>query len=192
MSEVIRWTPVTPALTHFHSFVSLEFDLGEDRGTATWGAPLPELPDPHPSPWQTVVLTMLGIPRREPDLQPVPVSCTFSGVVNFQFLQDDFAPKTTTDEASRNRYDVRTLRGAGYADRGEDENCYGAFCLWESKDSPLLRKLAGRWDPWPHRPPDERQQWFRHYQTSCDELGTFELVACGVIVERLASTTGAP
>ena len=102
---------------------------------------------------------------------------------------DDFEPKISEAEVLDHLFDtadcvdVLGFKGRSFGYEGDS---IGAFCLWECDDSPLLSKLLARWQPW--RLLEERRAWLRHFRTSCDELGEFEIVARGVTVQRLDDT----
>ena len=180
--RVCRWHPIQPELTHFHDIVSLTFDFGTDRGTSDTYRPFVERPVPGSAwPWQRAVLTFKGGPHDG----IVPVRCTFDGLVYFNFLQDDFQPLINEPGPWRNSYDLAALQGVGgYNIQDPEDDSYGAFCLWECESSPLVDHLVTRWN----RGQDvERRSILRHFETSCDELGTFELVAGDVTIEQLGS-----
>lgn len=184
--EVVRWQAVEPELTHFHDIISLDFDLGSNRGASDTLTQVSLPPEKGQSwPWQRVILTFWGGPLDPEHRQAVPVRCTFDGVVYLQFLQDDAHP-AFSDEDQQDLHAVSGLRGVpGYSQRflSHDDSAGGAFCLWESKDSPLLRRVverAGRYCAI-----SETGPCLRHFKTSCDELGSFEIVAGDVTVERV-------
>jgi hypothetical protein len=50
---------------------------------------------------------------------------------------------------------------------------------------PLIEHFVTRWNR--GHPVESRRSIFKHFETSCDELGSFELVAGDVTIEQLAS-----
>jgi hypothetical protein len=79
----------------------------------------------------------------------------------------------------RDSYDVAALQGvAGFYIQEPEDDSYGAFCLWECENSPLIEDLTARWN---NRPSDEGRTLLRHFETSCDELGLFQFVAGDVV-----------
>ena len=180
-----RWRPVEPELTHFHDIISFDFDIATDRGTSDTYEPVATRPDPGGLwPWQRLLLNFWGGPLGGEHRRALRVRATFDGLVYLTFLQDDFLPKISEPEAQLDSYDQDQLRGVpGYAQDRLDDDSVGAFCLWECETSPLVDKLISRWQPW--RPLAERRPWLRHFNTSCNELGFFEIVASDVKIERL-------
>ena len=180
--QICRWHPIEPELTQFHDIISLTFDIGSDRGTSDTYRPFVERPPlGSPWPWQRAVLTFNGGPHG----RIVPVRCTFVGLVYFNFLQDDFAPRVGHHpEPWRTSYDNAALQGVeGFHIRDPEDDSYGAFCLWECDSSPFVEHLVARWNG--GKPIESRRAILRHFETSCDELGTFELVAGDVTIEQL-------
>jgi len=181
LQRVRRWRPIEPELTNFHDIISLTFDIATDRGTSDRYRPFTEKLPGTPWPWQRAVLTFQGGPHDG----IVPVRCTFDGLVQFEFLQDDFLPKMGDPGPWRDSYDVAALQGvAGFYIQEPEDDSYGAFCLWECENSPLIEDLTARWN---NRPSDEGRTLLRHFETSCDELGLFQFVAGDVTVEVLDS-----
>jgi hypothetical protein len=188
---VRRWKAIEPEMTHFHDIISLTFDMGSDRGTSdTYGEATTRPNNSDSFPWQRMVLSFWGGPLSA-ERPAVPVRCTFSGLVYFRFLQADFAPKMDEPEAQLDLFDRESLRNAaGYSHRDDLPDSMGAFCLWECDDSPLIDQFISRWEPW--RPLAQRRPWLRHFHSSCDELGEFELVAGDVTIERLEHSSDGP
>jgi hypothetical protein len=185
--EPVVWHAVQPELTHFHNIIAFDFDVGVDRGTSDTYGPLTLPPgEGKPWPWQRLVLTIAGGPRDE-DGRTLRVRCTFEGLVYLRFLQDD-VEGSIDQEGDRGLYTISDLRGvAGYNQEhlGDDTSTSGAFCLWESYDSLPLQRLtesAGRFSA---IRPGAEGHWLRHFRTSCDELGTFEIVAGNVTIEQI-------
>lgn len=177
--RVCRWRPIEPELTHFHDIISLTFDPATDRGTSDRYHQFTEKLPGNSWPWQRAVLTFRGGPHD----QIANVRCTFDGLVQFEFLQDDFLPKVTEPKPWRDSYDVAALEGvAGFYIQDPEDDSYGAFCLWECESSPLVELLTARWN---NRPRGDGQNLLRHFEISCDELGRFQFVAGDVTVERL-------
>jgi hypothetical protein len=181
-----RWRAVEPEVTHFHDIIGLSFDIAGDRGISdTLGQVTIRPPSGGEWPWQRVALEFWGGDAREH--RAVPVRCTFVGVVLFNFVQDDISGGYEyLDHHRRNDlYDISTLQGVpGFSvSNGTTERDYGAFCLWECPDSPLIDALVSRGAHW--REIEERRPWLRHFQTTCDELGRMEVVSGDVLIERL-------
>jgi hypothetical protein len=126
------------------------------------------------------VLTFNGGPHG----RIVPVRCTFDGLVYFNFLQDDFQPPIDEPGPWRNSYDLAALQGVeGFYIQDPEDDSYGAFCLWECDRSPLIEEMVTRWNR--GQPVESRRSILRHFETSCDEVGVFELVAGDVTIEQL-------
>lgn len=181
VERVCRWHPVEPELTHFVDIISLTFDIGTDRGTSDTYRPFVERPSPgSPWPWQCAVLTFNGGPHG----RIVPVRCTFDGLVYFNFVQDDFDRPMSERAPCRNSYDLAALQGVeGFNIQNPEVDSHGAFCLWECDSSPLIEDMVAWWTR--GRPLEDRRGILRHFETSCDELGVFELVAGDVTIEQL-------
>ena len=116
----------------------------------------------------------------------VPVLSTFDGLVYFNFLQDDFVPPSASLHLGATVTTWGHCRGLKASTfRTPRVDSYGAFCLWECDSSPLIEHLVTRWNR--GRPVESRRSILRHFETSCDELGSFELVAGDVTIEQLDS-----
>jgi len=177
------WRAVEPELTHFHDIISLEFDIATDRGTSDTYQPIVVPPAGGQSwPWQCLTLTIRGGPLDAEHRQAVPIRIVFDGLVYFRFLQDDFQPRLDEPDSTTDIFEREPLRGAAGYSSLDLPDSVGGFCLWECDDSPLVRKFVQRWE---RRLGRKDGRWLRHFRTSCDELGEFEVVAGNLTIERL-------
>jgi hypothetical protein len=191
--EVV-WRPIEPEITHFHDIISIDLDIAADRGISdTYATVTLPLAEGERWPWQRVVLTFWGGPLDVEHRHAIPVRCTFEGVVYLRFLQDDAHPTLDEDEARQDVYEDSGLQGVpGYSQQhlSEGSRGGGAFCLWEAENSRLLGRLvrrAGRHS----RTNEANGPWLRHFRTSCDELGSFEIIAGAITTERIEDFSAA-
>ena len=119
------------------------------------------------------------------------VEVTFNGCVHFSLSQ--FVWMSPNDQIrgedlrTKESYDFRTIRNSGIVEYDGFLD-HGAFCLWVSDDTPLVRRLI---KPWTN---DDNflnvEQPFRHYKLMCDRVGTYEIVAVECIISpEIAGTS---
>jgi hypothetical protein len=186
--ESLTWRPVEPERTRFHDIVSFDVDLQSQRGTTARSDTATAPGSGARTLWQTIVLTISGGRIDDEHPRPVPVRIIFEGVVFFRYVEGEFgypevlAYPLPTKVAEW--YETGSLESAGFPVT-EERNRYGAFCLWECDDSPLVEQLVKHWQR--DFPLAERRAMFRHFRTSCQALGTLDVVARAVSVTALSS-----
>jgi hypothetical protein len=172
---------------------SISLDIEGKRGTSDTYDHSIEFESTDLLPWQLITMEVYRDDLGPDSMTLLLTQIEFTGVVYFQFVQDDFSGI----DKSSDLYDVSPLNEAGFhidmRPFGESDGWskHGAFCLWSTEDSPLIRKMAAAWAI-PEHPIELRARLLKHYRISCDETGEFNLVARGVAVTNLAPVLGQP
>lgn len=189
----LRWIPIRPDLTNCNNIESVNLSLDRERGGNEWALPtLENFERGGDDLWQSAVVSMVS---DDPNSGPMEelllkVKLTFENLVAFKFFGFEPFPNSY-DIRSRtdyvNLYDCRRLtRDSGYSVDpswldADGFSRTGAFCLWECLDSPLVDETIGHWfTQWRI---EARRKLFRHFELSCDDLGTIEVVCMRAKIE---------
>jgi hypothetical protein len=193
----VVWRAVQPQLTHCHAIEEIRFDVHEERGTTDSFTDSIDFSPSEAWPWQGIVMTILG-GRLDTVNTAGPVELDFTGVVYFQFIEAEFVtdqmaellhpPNTEVwyDHAGLDEsagFNPSALESAGLIVDGRSR--VGGFCLWECESSPLVDRLVAGWRK-PGTTFEQRRSVLRHLKMSCDDTGSFHIVARSVSVKRLA------
>jgi len=193
--RLVLWRAVQPQLTHCHSIQEITFDIHEERGTTDSHTDSIEFSPIEAWPWQRIVMTIFGGSLGKVNTAG-PVELDFTGVIYFQFIEAEFntdhVAKTSMPEDVDVWYDQNGLdESAGFGSSPALESLivngrarFGAFCLWECDNSPLVDRLVAEWRK-PGTTFEQRRSVLRHFSLGCDETGSFEIVARSVSVKRL-------
>jgi hypothetical protein len=186
----IAWYPVEPSLTHCADIRSIEFDIKSGRTSeALRDDDLETFKSGQPWLWQRIQMTLVAQASAEdaPGVAFLDTSITFRNVVMFHFQEFEFGGGSVIEDVMSQGGDSifhkeSLTKEAGFFVTGEISS-YGAFCLWVCDNSPLVDRVISRWKTWTSL--EGRQSVFRHYQISCDDLGTFHIVCTRADVKRL-------
>ena len=198
--RLILWRPVEPLLTHCLTVDAIDFHIRPESTSEGMWTDDPSVYDQAAKAglWQQVTLHISAEWTGLGATTAVPVKIDFRGVVLFHFIQAELEANISRKQIIEMAYpanvdewyDTGPLIGAPGWNVTEPRNRTGGFCLWTCDDSPLIDQLVSHWtmtkvfDRRSASTVVARASVFHHYQISQDDLGTFDLAATGVSVER--------
>ena len=191
------WHAVDPVLTHCLDVLSIDLDLKAERTSETGrDDDFDLLKSGPPWLWQRIVMRIVAGRLSQNDT--FVTSITFANVAMFHFEQIEFERhgliESVMSAHGGGLYSTRGLTSeAGFNvpdQQGDQLSTFGAFCLWVCDESPIVRQLAGGWKPWLLNV-EAKRAVLKHFMISCDELGTFHVLATGATTEREGEATRA-